>query len=104
MFPSPAPGPPGGHGWRVIDPSRVAVVVPAFNESGKIGDVVRKIPRRHAGCVVVVDDASADDTAAEAERAGAERVLRHAENRGVGAAIRTGLKAAKAAGFEFAAI
>mgnify|MGYP001600263567 CR=1 FL=1 len=88
----------------MIDPARVAVVVPAWNEAGKIGAVVRKVPRRYASCVIVVDDASSDGTADEARAAGAERVLRHPANRGVGAGIRTGLFEAKRAGFEFAAV
>ena len=87
-----------------IDPARVAAVVPAFNEAGKIGPVVRKIPRRYAGCVIVVDDCSSDGTAEEARAAGAEMVLRHPANRGVGAGIRTGLAAAREAGFDFAVI
>lgn len=87
-----------------IDPSRVAVVVPAWNEHGKIGDVVRKVPRQFASCVIVVDDHSADDTSDEARAAGAEVVLRHEVNQGVGAGIRTGLFEAKRRGFEFAAI
>ncbi|MGH7730321.1 MAG: glycosyltransferase family 2 protein [Candidatus Eiseniibacteriota bacterium] len=82
----------------------MAAVVPAFNESGKIGDVVRKVPRRFAACVIVVDDCSSDGTAEEARAAGAERVVRHPVNRGVGAGIRTGLMTARDAGFEFAAI
>ena len=97
--------PPGeGGGSVAIDPRRVAAVVPAYNESGKIGEVVRKVPRRFAACVIVVDDCSSDDTADEARAAGAERVVRHAVNRGVGAGIRTGLMTAKQEGFEFAAI
>jgi dolichol-phosphate mannosyltransferase len=88
----------------MIDPSRVAVVVPAFDESGKIGDVVRKVPRRLAAAVIVVDDASRDQTSEEARAAGAELVIRHPVNRGVGAAIRTGLQAARDQGFEFAAV
>jgi len=87
-----------------IDPAQVAVVVPAYNEAGKIGDVVRKVPRSLASCVIVVDDCSTDGTADEARAAGAERVLRHATNRGVGAGIRTGLFEAKRAGFTFAAV
>ena len=87
-----------------IDPLRVAVVVPAYNESGKIGDVVRKVPRRWASRVIVVDDGSRDGTADEASAAGAETVVRHERNRGVGAGIRTGLVTAREAGFEFAAI
>lgn len=87
-----------------LDPRKVAAVIPAYNEAGKIGDVVRKIPRRFASTVFVVDDASSDGTAAEASAAGAERVLRHPVNRGVGAGIRTGLEAAKGEGFLYAAI
>lgn len=87
-----------------IDPARVAAVVPAYNEAGKIGAVVRKVPRRYASTVFVVDDCSTDGTADEAREAGAERVIRHEKNRGVGAAIRTGLTAARREGFTFAAI
>lgn len=88
----------------LIQPARVAVVVPAWNEAGKIGDVVRKVPRRWASCVIVVDDHSADATAEEARAAGAEVVLRHERNRGVGAAIRSGLFEAKRLGYEFGAV
>jgi dolichol-phosphate mannosyltransferase len=87
-----------------LDPARVAAVVPAYNEAGKIGDVVRKISRRHAACVIVVDDASGDGTAEEARAAGAERVVSHERNRGVGAAIRSGLFAARREGFEIAVV
>jgi glycosyltransferase involved in cell wall biosynthesis len=44
--------------------------------------------------IVVVDDGSEDQTAEKALRAGA-RVVRHPENRGYGAAIKTGIVAAK---------
>lgn len=87
-----------------IDPTRVAVVVPAWNEAGKIGDVVRKVPRRWASCVIVVDDHSGDATAEEARAAGADVVLRHERNRGVGAGIRTGLLEAKRLGYEVGAV
>lgn len=88
----------------LIDPARVAVIVPAWNETGKIGDVVRKVPRQFAATVIVVDDCSQDDTAGEARAAGAEVVIRHDLNKGVGAGIRTGLLEAKRRGIEFAAI
>ncbi|MEO5619215.1 MAG: glycosyltransferase family 2 protein [Candidatus Eisenbacteria bacterium] len=87
-----------------FDPAQVAAIVPAYNEAGKIGAVVRKIPREFARTVYVVDDASEDGTAEEARAAGAERVIRHPRNRGVGAGIRSGLLAAKAEGFRFAVI
>ena len=88
----------------LIDPAQVAVVVPAWNETGTIGDVVRKVPRRWASTVIVVDDCSADDTAGEARAAGAEVVIRHERNLGVGAGIRTGLFEAKRRGLRYAAI
>jgi len=70
----------------------VYVVLPAFNESGKVGRVVEKIKKAAAVHeIVVVDDCSTDTTAAEAAAAGAT-VLHHKNNRGVGAAIRTGIK------------
>jgi dolichol-phosphate mannosyltransferase len=88
----------------IIDPARVAIVVPAWNEVGKIGEVVRKVPRRYASCVIVVDDHSSDATSEEAREAGAEVIVRHERNKGVGAGIRTGLFEAKRRGFEFAAV
>jgi dolichol-phosphate mannosyltransferase len=104
---SARPGPsidPPPERTGLIDPARVAVIVPAWNETGKIGDVVRRVPRRWAAMVVVVDDCSGDDTAGEARAAGAEVVIRHERNQGVGAGIRTGLLEAKRRGIEFAAI
>lgn len=103
--PSPPPGlSPSAADLARIEPERVAVVVPAWNEQGKIGDVVRKVPRRWTACVIVVDDHSSDGTADEARAAGAEVVVRHPANRGVGAAIRTGLLEARRLGYEYAAI
>jgi dolichol-phosphate mannosyltransferase len=69
----------------------IAVILPALNEAGKIGRAVSRMPRPLVDQVIVVDDGSTDSTAAEAEAAGA-RVLRHPLNRGVGAAIRTGIE------------
>ena len=69
----------------------VAIILPAWNEAGKIGRAVARMPRDLVDVVLVVDDGSTDETAEEAERAGA-LVLRHARNQGVGAAIRTGIE------------
>jgi dolichol-phosphate mannosyltransferase len=68
----------------------IAIVLPAWNEAGKISKAVARMPRELVDHVIVVDDGSTDATAAEAQQAGAT-VLRHAQNRGVGAAIRTGI-------------
>jgi dolichol-phosphate mannosyltransferase len=71
---------------------KVLCILPAYNEEGKIGKVVKKV--RAVGRVdqiVVVDDCSNDNTKREAIEAGAT-VLRHEVNKGVGAGIRTGLQ------------
>jgi len=67
----------------------VCALIPAFNEAATIAEVVTGV-RPHVQAVVVVDDSSADETASRAEAAGA-RVIRHAENRGKGHAVRSGL-------------
>ncbi len=72
--------------------NKTLVILPAYNEQGKIGRVVEKI--KNTGLeltIVVVDDCSTDDTRAEALSAGAE-VITHEQNRGVGGGIRTGIK------------
>ena len=78
---------------------KFCVVIPAYREEGRIGKVVEGV-RKHAEHVVVVDDGSPDNTAAEAEKAGAT-VLRHAVNRGKGNALNTGFDHARKNGFEF---
>jgi dolichol-phosphate mannosyltransferase len=69
---------------------RVLITIPAYNEQGKIGRVVEKIPKDICDGIVVVDDCSSDNTATEAGAAGAT-VLSHSVNSGVGAAIRSGI-------------
>ena len=77
-----------------------AVVVPCFNEGRVIASVVEGL-RGHVNTVFVVDDGSSDETASEAERAGAT-VLRHQQNQGKGAALQTGWKCAHESGFDWA--
>jgi glycosyltransferase involved in cell wall biosynthesis len=84
---------------------RIAVVVPAYNEAGKIARTIRSIPG-FVDHVVVVDDASRDDTgrrAARTRRRGLE-VIRHPENRGVGAAIASGYARARALAADVTAV
>lgn len=79
------------------------VIVPAYDAAPSVGEVVRSLVRLwpEPNAVIVVDDGSRDATVAEAERAGGH-VIRHAHNRGKGAALRTGFKLAHDAGFEMA--
>jgi glycosyltransferase involved in cell wall biosynthesis len=78
---------------------RGCAIIPAFREAGRIGTVVAEV-RRYIADVIVVDDGSPDETVLEAERAGAS-VIRHGVNRGKGAALDTGFKAARERGFHF---
>jgi glycosyltransferase involved in cell wall biosynthesis len=90
----------------MIAGKRIAVVVPAFNEADKIAGTVHSIPA-FVDHVIVVDDGSADDTAARAVAtfAGPGReVIRHPQNRGVGAAIATGYARALELGMDAVAV
>jgi glycosyltransferase involved in cell wall biosynthesis len=75
----------------------LAVVVPAKDEEATIGELLDRIGGvRVSDCelrTVVVDDGSTDRTAQMARERGAY-VVRHPENRGLGAAVRTGLRVA----------
>lgn len=66
---------------------RICAGIPAYNEETSIGSVVLKT-RKHADRVFVVDDGSIDRTAEIAELAGA-KVIKHEQNGGYGAAVRT---------------
>lgn len=70
-------------------PPGVWIVVPAYNESGRVERTLRELTDRGAN-VVVVDDGSRDATAESAGRTGVW-VLRHPINRGQGAALQTGI-------------
>ncbi len=84
--------------------NNIMIILPAYNETGKVGQVIRKI--RATGfenTIVVVDDCSTDNTAGEADRAGAV-ILKHEKNKGVGAAIRTGIQYGLENGYDICAI
>lgn len=68
----------------MIDGHRVVVVLPAYNAARTLARTVAEIPGGVVDHIVLVDDASADDTVAEAQRLGIEHILRHAENLGYG--------------------
>ncbi len=78
----------------------VTLVLPARNEETRVADVIARLPSAVCGMptrCLVVDDGSTDATAETARRAGAT-VVAHELNRGLGAAVRTGLAAAVADG------
>lgn len=75
----------------MYDGHRIAVVVPAHNEGAHIANVILTMPD-FVDLVVVIDDASTDDTARIAEDLQDPRthVISLAQNQGVGGAILTG--------------
>ncbi|MEI6046157.1 MAG: glycosyltransferase family 2 protein [Chloroflexota bacterium] len=79
----------------MIADNKLTIVIPAYNEEAVIGNVVSRTRATRPKCeILVVDDGSTDQTAVEASRAGA-RVVRHPYNKGNGAAVKTGIRAAR---------
>jgi len=81
---------------KTVAPRQISVIIPAFNETGGIYDVVKVTDSilkqlEHTYEIIVVDDGSSDDTANKAREAGA-KVISHPYNIGNGAAIKTGIR------------
>ncbi|HET9519777.1 MAG TPA: glycosyltransferase family 2 protein [Candidatus Limnocylindrales bacterium] len=76
---------------------RVVALIPGYNEGPRIGAVVRAALEHLP--VIVVDDGSADDTAARAREAGAT-VIEQRPNQGKGVALRAGFGRAIEAGYD----
>jgi len=76
--------------------TKLVVLMPAYNEEVNIEKAVLSIPRKINGIkkvqVLVVDDGSSDKTAVLALNAGADKVVSHKRNMGVGAAFMTGIR------------
>lgn len=77
---------------------RLSIVIPAYNEEENIGKVIQDIKEASRGIeecdIIVVDDGSTDLTASIAQKSGV-RVVRHPFNMGYGAALKSGIKAAR---------
>ena len=84
----------------------LACVIPAFDAAPTIGGVLTRLRAAVPGAtVIVVDDGSSDGTASAAVAGGggaggADVIVRHGENRGKGAALRSGIRAALERGAE----
>ena len=82
----------------MVNDKSICVVVPAYNESTQIGNVIETMPE-FVDWIVVVDDASQDDTVEIVRRYQHElkkiHLIEHASNQGVGGAISSGYKWAR---------
>jgi glycosyltransferase involved in cell wall biosynthesis len=68
--------------------SDVFVIIPAYNEQGRISSVINKV-KKYSKNIIVVDDGSKDRTSDAAEKNGVI-LLQHIVNLGKGAALKTG--------------
>ena len=78
----------------------ISVVIPAYNEAAAIGSTLEQVQvvmdeTELEGEVIVVDDGSTDGTADEVVRYPAVRLVKHPQNRGYGAALKTGIRQAR---------
>jgi glycosyltransferase involved in cell wall biosynthesis len=86
---------------RPAGPDSLLVIVPALNEEGAIGGVVRAVNQFVPGApVLVIDDCSADGTIAAARQAGAD-VLALPHHLGLGGCVQAGYKLAHELGFRY---
>ena len=77
-----------------MNKSDISIIIPAYNESATIGDIIKKIKELYPESeVIVVNDGSSDNTAEAAKDAGAI-VYSHPYNIGNGAAIKSGIRIA----------
>lgn len=81
---------------------RQLVVVPVYNEEASVEAVLAEVRRYAAGAdVLVVDDGSTDGTPRRLACLPGVRVIRHAQNRGYGAALMEGFRVAAEEGYDY---
>jgi len=86
---------------RANGPGALLVIVPAFNEEGAIGQVVRSVKEAMPGVpVLVIDDCSNDSTVGLAAAAGGE-ILPLPHHLGLGGCLQAGYKLAYEMGYEY---
>ena len=77
---------------------KLVVMIPAYNEDKSISEVIKDIPRNIKGIdsveVLVINDGSVDNTSDEARIGGADRIITHKRNMGLGVTFRDGLEEA----------
>ena len=98
MTPAGSPGEAGGRAGRAPRPQTVWLVLPAYNEAANLPPLLARVGAAWAGAfpsrVLVIDDGSSDGTATVAQAVAGSvpvEVVKHPQNRGLAAAVRTGI-------------
>jgi glycosyltransferase involved in cell wall biosynthesis len=68
----------------MINGKKVVVVMPAYNAEKTLEQTYREIPFDVVDDIILVNDASKDNTVQEAERLGIQHIITHPQNRGYG--------------------
>ncbi|MFB6356018.1 MAG: glycosyltransferase family 2 protein [bacterium] len=82
---------------------KIAVLIPAYNEEQSIAETIQSLHSsdlyaensQHSVESIVIDDGSSDQTQQRAREAGVDHIVRHPNNMGLGATVRTGLRTAR---------
>lgn len=77
----------------------VLTALPVYNESEHVASVLHEV-KRYVSDVLVVDDGSTDGTEQVLKEISQVKVIRHPQNRGYGAALRTAFSYAISAGYD----
>jgi len=81
--------------------ANILIILPAYNEASVIGDVLIDIEKQGYSNICLVNDGSTDNTSEIAAKHNV-KILTHPINRGVGAAVQTGITFAKNKNFQYA--
>ena len=68
----------------MINGEKIVVVLPAYNAAKTLPQTYHEIDRTLVDEVILVDDASSDDTIAVAREIGIEHIIQHEQNKGYG--------------------
>ncbi|MDA0772753.1 MAG: glycosyltransferase family 2 protein [Cyanobacteria bacterium] len=84
------------------------VLIPVFNEEAsvvlaisEIKEVLSSLKNKYKTRIIIINDGSTDKTRQELEKIEVDKIITHTKNRGLGAAVRTGLNYAKLHGADF---